>query len=73
MTNSLSVLPDNAGTTIDAVTMITHDTVHNVAPRIEEDQQQADLVMETIACDRGEPLEEYMTRYEKTRVKQLND
>ena len=33
----------------------------------------ADLELENIARDRDEPIEEYVRRYEKTRIKQLNE
>ena len=57
------------GNNVDAVTMIINDLVRYFAPRIEEDQQLADLELENMSRDRDEPIEEYVRRYERARNK----
>ena len=61
------------GQNIDAVTMIVRDMVQYFAPRVEEDQQIADLEFENIYRHRDEPIEKYVRRYEKARIRQLNE
>jgi len=59
------VVDPATGQNVDAVTMIVRDMVRYFAPRVEEDQQIADLELENIYRQRDEPIEEYIRRYEK--------